>query len=234
MPPSKRQLEVEKIPVAPSADQLLYVANSLERSDPKFKDKLFYAYAKQAVMGVFFDRLVEFVDEDDIDKMQGVLADCTEEEILSVISLPEELSERIFSDFEKRILEGENAEDVMKSYVEKVAKYKFSVGFHTSPEEVRHHSDTGAWTIKGRQKDHRDDDLPMAYYSKQYHHLYKKKGVKYIYVVRASPEDKTDDNWYRNSSLSVITKLSFHEATQYIEQLARQKDGPADETPTGT
>lgn len=234
MPPSRRHLEVEKIPVYPTVDQLQHVVNSLERSDPKFKDKLFYAYAEQAVMAVFFERLSEFVDHDDLDKMYKVLSQCAEEEALSAISLPEELSERIFSDFEKRISAGEHAEDVMKSYIDKVAKYKFSYGFHTSPQEIRHDPQTGAWTVKGKQKDHRDNDFPMAYYSKQYRHLYKKDGVKYIYVVRASPDDKTDNNWYRNNSLSIITKLDFYKATQYVEGLARQNNDPADEVSAGS
>ncbi|MEK7462224.1 MAG: hypothetical protein AAB618_01505 [Patescibacteria group bacterium] len=217
-----------KFSVAPDVDQLQKTADSIEGTEAQFKDKLFYEYAKQAVAGAFFDRMADYIDQDDIDRMRSVLVDYSDEDILSVISLPEELVEKNFSDFEKRIIGGESPEEVMRSYIDRVSKYKFSIGFHTSPFEIKQNEDTGSWSIKGRQNDHRDGDRPMAYYSKQYRHLYKKDKVNYIYVVRASPEDKTDDNWYRNSSLSIIARLDLREALQYVETYARQRKDSAD------
>jgi hypothetical protein len=209
-----------KFSVTPDADSLQKIIDSIEGSEAQFKDKLFYEYAKQAILGVFFER------------MKAVLADAPEDDILSAISLPEELVEKNFSELERMIGDGISPEDAMRTYIDKFSKYKASIGFHTSPFDIRKNEETGSWSIKGREKDHRDGDRPMAYYSKQYRHLYKKDGVNYIYVVRASPEDKTDDNWYRNSSLSIIARLDLREALQYVEAYARQRKGSVDDTPT--
>lgn len=218
----------DKLSIAPDLDQLQEMAESFEGTEIQFKDTLFNEYAKQAVLSLFFERLSEFVDFDDMDRMQEVLADCTEEQILSMISLPEQLVEKNFSLFAEKIEAGEAPEDVIKEYIEKISKYKFSIGFHTSPYDIKPDSETGEWVIRGRQKDHRDDDKPMAYYSKQYRHIYKKTGSKYIYVVRADAEHKTDDNWYRGSTLSIVARLKLHDVMQYVETYARQRKGSVD------
>lgn len=213
----------DRLSIAPDLDQLEEVVESIEGTEAQFKDKLFNEYAKQTVLTVFFERLSEFIDPDDMDRMQAVLADCTEDEILSVISLPEQLTNQNFTKFEEKIAGGVSPEEVIREYIEKVSKYKFSIGFHTSPYNIRPNSETGEWVIKGKQKDHRDDDRVMAYYSKQYRHIYKKDGSKYVYIVRASGDDKTDDNWYRNAMLNIITRMKLHDVMQYVEAHARKR-----------
>ena len=78
------------------------------------------------------------------------------------------------------------------------------------------------WDIKGTEKDHRDDDRNMAYYSTKYRHLFKKKGPKFVYIVRTEPQThKTDGNWSRAGKLSVVTRVPFEEVFEYVEKTSR-------------
>ncbi len=62
----------------------------------------------------------------------------------------------------------------------------------------------------------------MAYYSTKYRHIYKKKHPKFIYIVRTDPSThKTDGNWSRSDSLSVITRIPFEQVVQIVESTAR-------------
>jgi hypothetical protein len=78
------------------------------------------------------------------------------------------------------------------------------------------------WAIKGTEPDHRDNDVPMAYYSFDYHHLYKTKSPEFIYVVSIQTNEKSghkkDNNrvWGRAPSLTVIEKINIEELEQYI------------------
>jgi hypothetical protein len=116
---------------------------------------------------------------------------------------------------------------VVKSYIEKTAARKFSIGFHTSPRDIKPDDETQQWTILGSEKDHRDDDRLMAYYSTQYRHLFKKDGSKFIYVVRTyADNNKTDGNWSREDSLSVIMRIPLQEAVSFVESTARNDKAP--------
>ena len=224
----------DKLSTKPELENI-QMTPDFEGTEAELKDFLFNEYAKQALVGVFFERLSEYVDPEDIDRMQGEMVNYSEEEILSVLALPKELAEKNFTQFEQRLQAGDSPEEVMRDYIQKVAKYQFSIGFHTSPRDIKPSLEDGSWGIKGSEKDHRDNDRLMAYYSVQYRHLFKKMGSKYIYIVRASPQDKSDEdkNWFRNDTLSIITRLKLHEVINYVETNARQEKSPADESKAG-
>ena len=86
-----------------------------------------------------------------------------------------------------------------------------------------------SWVVYGKEKDHRDNDLPMAYYSFDYMNLYKSKDPKYIYVVSVqksqSSGNRRDGNnqWGRAPSLSVVEKFDLRELEMEVEAIAQER-----------
>ena len=191
-------------------------------SHEDLKDMLFDVYMKQQLLEDFFETLAGYVDEADVDEIRELMAGYSNTEVYAALSLPHELRERKFAEFEQRIAAGEEATEVMKQFIAVSNKYEFGVGYHTSPIDIRP-DETGKWLIKGTEADHRDDDLMMAYYSSQYRHLFKKRHPKFIYIVRTEPQThKTDGNWSRASSLSVVGRVPFEDVYSYVESTSKE------------
>lgn len=202
----------------------------LPSNPEKMKDFLFDSYMKQQLLEDFFESLGGYFDDEEIDQVRSVLAQCSDEEIYATLSLPYELRERKFEDFESRIAAGESIEDVITNFVAVSSKYEFGVGYHCSPIDIRP-DDIGSWQISGTEADHRDNDLTMAYYSSQYRHLFKKRHPKFIYVIRTDPSThKTDGNWSRAASLSVVARVPFEEVFKYVEETAKEISAASQET----
>lgn len=190
-------------------------------SSESMKDELFDQYLKQQLIEDFFENLEEYLDEDDVDSMRGELAKYDDQEIYSTLSLPHELRNRKFELFKNEIEKGKKANELMRDFIEKSSKHGFSIGYHTSPNDIKP-SPEGKWNIIGFEKDHRDDDLSKAYYSTKYHHLFKRKDPKFIYVVRTDPDThRTDGNWSRAGILSIVTRVPFKDVVDYVENTTR-------------
>lgn len=185
----------------------------------QIKDYLFDQYMKQRLLEDFLDELEDYLDPEHIDVFRSTLTTYDEEDISAALSLPKELRERKFTEFETAIDTGQKPAAVFRSFVDTAAKYKFNVGYHTSPIDIRPDEDNGnKWLIKGTEADHRDDDRMMAYYSDHYRHLFKEKNPKFIYVIRTDPANhKSDGNWNRADSLSVVMRVPYQNVVDYVE-----------------
>lgn len=204
---------------APSVD---IETDTGEMKPEAIKDYLFDQYLKQRLIEDFFDSLNEYLDENEVDEMRGVLSEYDDKDIYATLSLPYELRKKKFSEFQSAIENGtKSAAELMQEFIQSSKKYGFSIGYHTSPKDIRP-SDNGQWNIKGYEKDHRDDDLSKAYYSTKYRHIFNKKGPKFIYIVRTDPSThRTDGNWSRAGSLSVIARMPFDSVVDYVENTSR-------------
>jgi hypothetical protein len=198
------------------------------------KDMLFDEYMKQQLIEDFFNELLEYVDDNDVDVMKGALAQYSDEDVYAAISLPKELRERQFTSFYDKISAGKNPKEVMGEFVSMSAKYGFGVGYHTSAADIKPDDTTGRWEIIGREHDHRDNDLARAYYSSHYRHLYspkdhqlyvKKQHPQFIYIVRTEPTHKTDGNWSRASRLSIIARVPYQDVVSYVESTTKKVEG---------
>ncbi len=187
------------------------------------RDRVFDEYMKKKIMEEFFNDLQDYFSAEDIDIFRREFSELSDKDFATAISLPYELKQRFFEKMFQAYEEGKSVESIAQAYLDQVSRYDFTIGYHTSPFEILPAS-TGEWTIKGTEADHRDNDRMMAYYSTQYRHLYKKRHPKFIYAVRSSLADethKTDGNWHRADSLSVITKVPFDEVVNYVEATVR-------------
>lgn len=214
----ERMKGFESVPKQETAHQREYLEGSLE----EIKDSIFDEYMRQRLIQDFFDELEEYIGDEETEKMRSELSLYDDEEVYGAISLPHELRERKFTDFQKKI-ETQNIDstELMRNLVEMSNKHGFNIGYHTSPREIKP-DESGHWNVKGTEKDHRDDDRAMAYYSKKYRHLFKKKGPKFVYIVRTEPgTHKTDGNWSRASELSIVAHVPFNEVFEYVEKTSR-------------
>lgn len=187
------------------------------------RNKLFEQYMKQHIVGLFFEeaRDVGFRD-DQIEEIQNSLSKHDDSEILGALSLPHELREKWLSRAFESIEADKNTPVLcIEQLVSLGKKFGFTIGYHTSPQDIRP-KDNGEWVIRGTEHDHRDNDIAMAYYSNKYRHLFKLKSPQYIYVVRAERDHRSDGNWNRAPSLSVIMRLPFVQVHEYVERAAQK------------
>lgn len=189
----------------------------------ELKNRLFNAYLRNSVAKQFMEhaRDCDF-NESEVEEIELALGTLSIDDALAALSLPFELREKWFETTLDKIESGES--DIATAVNELVAlgkKNGFSIGFHTSPVDIQP-EENGRWVIKGSEKDHRDNDLTMAYYSKQYKHIFKQRNPQFIYVIRALEGERTDGSWYRAPSLSVIARLPFEEVNNFVEDEARE------------
>jgi len=191
----------------------------------KIKDRVFDEYMKQRIMIEFYADLKDYFSEEEIDIFRSEFSKVSDSEFESIISIPNELKHKLFARLFEAYNEGTSLEDLVKGYIQQVSAHGFGIGYHTSPWDFGP-SEDGSWNIKGTERDHRDDDRMMAYYSTQYRHLFKKRHPKHIYAIRTSFLDdthKTDGNWHRADSLSVIMKVPFQEVIDYVESTVKKE-----------
>lgn len=200
--------------------------SELSGSLEEMKDQLFNDFMKFQLLREFADGLSEYVNPAELDEMIGALEQASPSEQIAALSLPHELRERMFERITTSMDQGKTPAEAIQAYIQTIAPYGFTFGFHTSPHDIRPDED-GRWHIKGTEADHRDDDRMMAYFSTQYRHLFKKRHPKFIYIVRVDPDTiKTDGNWSRVDSLSVVARVPFETVVQYVESTIKEKTSP--------
>ena len=107
--------------------------NLSEINPEAMKDHLFDQYLKQQLIEDFFDDLSEYLDDAEVDEMRGVLSEYEDEDIYATLSLPYELRERKFSEFQEAIETGKKqAAKLMQDFIQSSKQYGFSIGYHTA------------------------------------------------------------------------------------------------------
>ena len=141
------------------------------------------------------------------------------EERKQVLAWPRELRMRrdersFFSRAVNRLIDTEDAVEFLETLRSVAAdpSRRWTIGYHISKADISPRSD-GSWSIKATENDHRDNDLPRAYYSLSYEMLYREKmGLgSHLYLIRASENDANDGKWWRANDLSVIHRVGVHE-----------------------
>lgn len=197
--------------------------NESLKSIDGLKDQIFNDFMKFQILREFADGLSDYVDKDELDEMIGALEQASPNEQIAALSLPYELRNRIFDRISNSLDSGKTPTEAIQEYINMISPYGFTSGFHTSPYDIRP-DEEDRWHIKGTEADHRDGDRMMAYFSTQYRHLFKKRHPKFIYIVRVDPKTvKSDGNWSRSDSLSVITRVPFEKVMNYVESTVKER-----------
>jgi hypothetical protein len=216
----------EQLPLRDEADPVAYLAHEHEpesESVHELRERAFRVLVDRHLVDSWREALSDAdFESDEIEAFIDTLGAYDEEALDRVLSLPGELRGQILEQYRARIDNDElEPADMVAELRDKAARNGFSIGFHTSNHDIRP-DEEGKWMIRGTEQDHRDNDMSMAYYAKEYEAMYRRKQPEYIYVVRARDDDRTDGKWWRAPSLSVIAQLPMRSVQQSVEELTSE------------
>jgi hypothetical protein len=193
-------------------------ANLIEKKvHEQLRDRIFDQLVAGKVLDTFSEELEEAdFSEETMAEIGRTFAGLSESEKRAVLAIPAQLRPPLFARYGKEIAEGrQTGSGMIRDILEKAEKYGFTLGFHLSPADIRPDKD-GSWMIRGTEKDHRNNDMAMAYYSTDYSHRYLKKPSRYLYVIRAETGEQTshhqdnDGTWGHASTLSIVDAIDMH------------------------
>lgn len=154
----------------------------------------------------------------------------------SLYAFPWELKQRALPAFLKKIQDGtETIDSMVEKIIDASKKQNRKIGYHATDEnfvpkdEQSHGQLVKSWVIYGKEKDHRDNDLPMAYYSFDYENLYRVKNPNYIYVVSIQENEKSghrkdgNNEWGRAPSFTVIEKIDLKEVDKIVREFVEEE-----------
>ena len=154
----------------------------------------------------------------------------------AIYAFPWELKQRALPAFLKKIRDGkETVEGMVEKIVAASKQQHRQLAFHASNDNIVPKEETSqgmkvkSWVIYGKEKDHRDNDLPMAYYSFDYMNLYRSKNPQYIYVVSIQRNETSgnrkdgNDQWGRAPSLSIVEKFDLRELELEVDGIAQER-----------
>lgn len=156
-------------------------------------------------------------EPEDIEQIEKGISSLSEEDRKAALSIPVEIRESYL-----QRLKDMSPEQVVQKLVENGRKYGFSIGYHVSPFAMEGND------IVGREPDHRDNDLPRAYYSTNYRDLYLKKRGNNLYVVRAetgpnsSHRQDNDGVWGRASTLAIISRFDLKDVRSEVSKRLKE------------
>ncbi len=174
----------------------------------------------QLVAGKVLDTFQEELDDAEFDhetqrEIANAFASLAEADKRAVLAIPAQLRPQVFARYAKQVEAGTlTGAGMMEDMLAKAKKYGFTLGFHLSPNDIKQEKD-GSWNIRGTEKDHRHNNMPMAYYSMDYSNRYLKKPSRFLYVIRAETGEHTshypdnDGTWGHASSLAIIDKIDL-------------------------
>jgi hypothetical protein len=220
------QERAEQLPLRDEADPVAYLAHEHQpesESVHELRERAFRVLVDRHLVNSWREALADAdFESDEIDGFIDALGACSEEELDRVLSVPDELRGQILEHYRERIDNDElEPNDMVGELRDKASRNGFSIGFHTSNHDIRP-DEEGRWMIRGTEQDHRDNDMSMAYYAKDYEAMYRRKQPQYIYVVRARDEDRTDGKWWRAPSLSVIAQLPMQQVQASVEEITQE------------
>lgn len=183
------------------------------------RDSLFEQLVAAQILDSFMgDLSISGLSEELVDEFEEEFATLTESQKVAVLSVPAELRVTFFSRYTKAVDKGEftNGKEVLNDMLAKAEKHGYTLGYHLSLYDIRSQKD-GSWYVRGTEKDHRHNDIPMAYYSMSYSKRYRDKPSQYLYVVRAETGKNTshykdnDGTWGHAANLSIVEKINMPE-----------------------
>lgn len=200
----------------------------------KLKDTLFRELVADKMVETYDAEMQRFgFTAEDLYAFREKVLSLTPEQEEALYAFPWELKQRALPTFLKKIrAHSETVETMVDKIIEASKAKKRTIAFHASNENIQPKDESVAgkqaksWVIFGKEKDHRDADLPMAYYSFDYMNLYRVKDPKYIYVVSIQADENSghrkdgNNEWGRAPSLSVIEKLDLESLERQVTELA--------------
>lgn len=136
------------------------------------------------------------------------------QDLQKVLSLPYEIRKKNFNYLLEEYRKGKlDIKGVIQDIYNTSVENGFSLGYHTTPKKIKKFQNSRGvevWNVEGTENDHRDGDLRMAYYSKDFENIYTQKTFENIYIVRAEDSHRNDTKWYRAPILPIIEEIEMN------------------------
>lgn len=201
--------------------------NSEVINEQELRENFFLTTVVEKTFEKFEDALFDYADleDEEVQEWLDTLRNIDQEHASAFLATSHEMLETRIKYLTKEA-KTRGIENVVKEEAEKVYSQGRRVAYHCSPALNRPYENKEGrmvWEIDGREPDHRDGDLPMAYYSLDLKNLYRKKNPNYIYIVVSDTGEGTthkQDNhgaWGRATKLDVIDKIDFKKTLTDVE-----------------
>lgn len=189
------------------------------------REQIFMQMVAARLIDTFTEEMEDlYMAPEVLTEIHATFDNLTEENKRAVLSIPAELRPALFKRYKEQIEDGKmTGAGVVLDILEKARKHNFTLGYHLSQYDIKPGKD-GSWVVQGTEKDHRNNDTPMAYYSRDYLHRYLKKRADYLYIVRAELKENSghyqdnDGSWGRAPSLSVIEQIDMVALEKEIDE----------------
>ena len=203
-------------------------ADLIEKSDPLASDEIESVREdafKSIILSTLNERFLDHLDEvgfgeRDINSITSSVAKMPFNEAVRVFGIPASIAVKRFQKLYNAVSAGEiKPEEIPTLLLTESKERGFGIGYHNSPREIKPDPKTGDWYVRPTEKDHRDDDLPRAYYATSYKTLYRSKHTpRFLYIVRTIDENsKTDGNWSRSNALSIIEEVPLDRIDKWVQ-----------------
>lgn len=170
-----------------------------------------------------------FTDEEVLDFLNEA-SEYDHEDLQKILSLPYELRHRTLSFLCEDYRAGKiDIKGVVKDIYDTANDNGFYLGYHTTPHKIKkteNNRGKEVWNVEGSENDHRDGDLRMAYYSRDYENIYTQKNFEYVYIIRGNEEHRNDTKWYRAPTLPIVDELEMNSADiqQWFIEYQKQQE----------
>jgi hypothetical protein len=223
----KESFSLENVPPAPE-----------NRKETKtLRENIFHEVVATKIVDTYEKELERVgFSEDAINAFREEVVSLSLEDRERLFAYPWELKQRALPMFAEKIKTGKETVALMVQKLVSVSEQQHrKIAFHASKENIFPKVEqvgsvkSPTWVIYGRESDHRDNDLPMAYYSFDYEHLYRTKSPDYIYIVSIQEDESSghrkdgNNEWGRAPSLSVIEKLDLKEIDKTVDILVAKE-----------
>lgn len=196
------------------------------------RERLFEVIVTECLLERFEEDLFEAqMDTKVIDAVMDSAVELSHKELARALSYPfdPKAKERLFSGVQSQLRAGILTPQTVLPYLAKIAAGShIAIGFHMSPTPIRVQEKKTpqgtevVWGFKGRESDHRDNDLSRAYYSRSFQTLFRRGVRNHMYIVRASDRDENDGTWWRAASLSIIAEISVEKLDRAMRSLQEE------------
>lgn len=152
-------------------------------------------------------------------------------DVNGVLSMPYELKQTRLPKLAEKIRSGVPVTEIVRVLADEAKKMGYTLGYHMSNSDIMHkrgRSGAISWIVDGREQDHRDNDLPMAYYSTSLSKLYGAKRARFLYIVRSETGEGTthkqdnDGSWGRATKLDIVEKSDYELLMSEARKKAKQ------------
>jgi len=213
---------------------------SHKEGESKAREAIFKSFIESRLYQVFEDSLNENgYTPEEIDEIRERLSEFGIDEKKRMLALAYENRNRILGSFKKRVEMKQAPVGELIDNLKKLADmFGSEVAYHCSAENIVPKTEkkfTGqsvemvdSWEIVGTEKDHRFNDMKMAYFSFDYEHLYRVKNPKYLYLVRVKTQKDsgyhTDigNNWGTAQNLDIIDKIEIASIDKFMDDVVAE------------